>query len=437
MIERKWVKSACTVYSARRFLLYKHMLRLPKYILSRLESQLLSPRFAFLIGEPIFHLMGMRPRKVDLALEVTKKVLIVRLDEIGDVVLTTPFLREFRKNLPRAWITLVVKPSVFNLVELCPYVNEVLTYDWSKKNGSSVWRRHWRALKLSRRHFWKRRFDLAIVPRWDVDYYHASFVAYFSGAPRRVGYSENCTDLKKTYNKGYDELYTDIISETTQQHEVEISLDILRLIGGVAHDDQLELWTEDKDEKYAEHLLAARMNSIDYPIIAMGIGAGSKKRIWPSDRYRELALWLNERYNAIIVLCGSSDDVENASVIENQLGSLIINLIGKTTLLQMAAIMKRCRLYVGNDAGPMHIAAAVGVPIVEISCHPITGSIYHYNSPVRFGPWDVPCRILQPKKTVVPCVNGCEAESPHCILDVTVDNVREAVSSLLAKIGKR
>jgi heptosyltransferase-2 len=167
-------------------MLVEYVKRIAKYILWWPAS----PKVTYFFGEPFFKLMGMRRNKHDLNLAQVEKVLIVRLDEIGDVVMTTPFLRELRRNLPDAWITLVVKPAVYNLVERCPYVNEVLVYDWNTKHRLlKPLQRHWRALQLAWKHLWKRRFDLAILPRWDVDSYHGSFVLYFSGAPWRVGYS--------------------------------------------------------------------------------------------------------------------------------------------------------------------------------------------------------------------------------------------------------
>ena len=94
-------------------------------------AKLVSLRAALLFGEPFFWLLGQRRMKQKMVLSRLSRVLVVRLDGIGDVVLTTPFLRELRRTLPKAWITLVVAPQVYNLVACCPYVNEVLTYNWN------------------------------------------------------------------------------------------------------------------------------------------------------------------------------------------------------------------------------------------------------------------------------------------------------------------
>src|SRR3990172_7058464 len=121
---------------------------------------LASPRLARLVGEPCFRLFGMPRDGGEIDPGCLKRVLVVRLDEIGDVIMTTPFLRELRRLLPDAWITLVVKPAVHNLVERCPYVNEVLTYDWRGSRYVQPLQRRWRALALAYRHFWHRQFDV-------------------------------------------------------------------------------------------------------------------------------------------------------------------------------------------------------------------------------------------------------------------------------------
>lgn len=110
-----------------------------------------------------------------------KNILLIRLDEIGDVVLMTPLLREMRSNYPEADITLIVKPQVYNLVELCPYVNKVMTFDRYEGRFSFILNII-KAFRYAKVFLWKEKYDLVIVPRWDTDYYGASFLAFFQVA---------------------------------------------------------------------------------------------------------------------------------------------------------------------------------------------------------------------------------------------------------------
>src|SRR5271157_5620018 len=142
---------------------------------SRALNAMTTPQLARAVGSPLYFLAGRRAHK-GISLKSARAILVVRLGEIGDTVLTTPFLRELRRNAPGGWITLVVKPEAFNLVELCPYVNEVVTFDWPVSGQAGTLKGHARALALAATRLWKRRFDLALLPRWDVDYYHATYL---------------------------------------------------------------------------------------------------------------------------------------------------------------------------------------------------------------------------------------------------------------------
>lgn len=386
-----------------------------------------SPKLTCLVGDLLLWLIGRQAKEQENNLSRAKHILVVRLDEIGDVVMSTPFLRELRRNLPGAWITLIVKPALYNLVELCPYINEVLTYNWNTNKYLSAFRKNCRALKLARQHLWRRSFDLAIVPRWDVDGYHATFIAYVSGAPWRVGYSENVIDHKRRLNKGFDRLFTHVLHDNRLKHEVEHNLDVIRFLGGQVQDNRLEFWLSEADKAFADQfLMKNRVNPGDL-LISLALGAGAPKRIWPIQRFAQIGLWLRNEYGARILVVGGPGEEVLAEELELKMGSCIVNATSKTTLRQAAALLKRCQLFIGNDAGPMHLAAAVDVPVIEISCHPKNGSPFHPNSPQRFRPWGVFYRVLQPESPQAPCINECASIQPHCILRLTVEQVKQAV----------
>jgi heptosyltransferase-2 len=385
-----------------------------------------------ILGNPFYKLMGENRVQVNMNLLPVERVLVVRLDEIGDVVMTTPFLRELRRIFSTAWITLVVKPTVYNLVELCPYVDEVLTYNWRAGRFFRSLQRHWRALILARKHLWRRRFDLAILPRWDIDYYHGAFLAYCSGAPRRVGYSENVIATKKRLNRGLDRLLTHVLEDNTLKHEVRHNLDVIRFLGGEVENERLELWTNKGDEAFAEEMLRDHDVKPSNLLIGIGPGAGARKREWPLNFFRELGLWLQKRYAARLFIIGGPGEEQLGQELQSKLDFLPINAVGKTTLRQVTALLRHSSLYIGNDAGPMHIAAAVGVPVVELSCHPKCGSPSSANSSLRFGPWGENHTVIQPEAALPPCEDECIADSPHCILGISVEQVKEAIAPLLS-----
>jgi heptosyltransferase-2 len=361
----------------------------------------------------------------------SERILVIRLDEIGDVVLTTPFLRELRREFPEGWITLVVKPMVHNLVSTCPYVDEVLTYRVAAPKVLRPLLRNWRALRLAKQHLWSHKFDLAVLPRWGVDASHGAFLTFLSCAQRRIGYSERVSAVKAKYNRGHDRLFTDVLADGTAKHEVEHNLDLIRYLGGTVQDDVLELWLTDEDREFADGLLRENGLSSKQFTIALTPGAGAARRKWPLDSFAALGTSLIEEFDVRLVIIGGGEDERLGDALQERLGAAVINTAGQTSLRQSAALIERCRLFIGNDTGPMHLAAAVGVPVVEISCHPETGSPLGPNSPLRFGPWGVPHRIVQPVRPVPPCEDGCVSDQAHCILSISVGRVREAVTELL------
>jgi heptosyltransferase-2 len=110
-------------------------------------------------------------------LKQAHNILLIRLDLIGDLILTWPFLRELRRNAPTAWITLVVAEGTEDVVELCPYVNEILTYDTRVARRLSRFQRQYRAIAVALRSFRHRDYDLAIVPRLFADTFHSPYLA--------------------------------------------------------------------------------------------------------------------------------------------------------------------------------------------------------------------------------------------------------------------
>jgi heptosyltransferase-2 len=397
-----------------------------------------SPLSLRLLAEPFFRLKGLRREAVPARLASFRRILVLRTDEIGDFVMTTPFLRELRRNCPESWITLVVKPGVLNLAEACPHVNEVLTFD---PNASSPvrWRRLWRAWRLARRHLWGRRFDAAILPRWDADVNHATYVAYVSGAPCRVGYSENVSAFRRRENRGYDRLLTCALADAAPKHEVERGLEVLRALGGAVADERPEVWLRPEDEAFAEEALRRLRGAAPGPLVVLGLGCREARRRWPAARFTETGRWLVEKRGAcLLVLPGPGEEAE-ADAWRRELHAGRAECIRGTSLRQAAAILKRCRLFIGNNSGHKHLAAAAGTPVIEITEFPRDGDPEHPVAfhPGRFRAWGVPQRVVAPAHTTAPCVGACTAGEPHCILGVSVEQVQEAVRQLWPEVTGR
>jgi lipopolysaccharide heptosyltransferase II len=360
-----------------------------------------------------------------------KRVLVVRLDAVGDGVLNTALLRELRRALPRAWITAVVSPQLYPLLEVCPYLDEVLPFDCAVPFRWRVFLLPWRALHLARSEFWRRHFDLAILPRREFDFSCGAFLVFFSRAFWRFGYTEHVNPRKHRLNPGADTLFTTVIQpQHACQHEVNYNLEVLRALGGEPEDDRTELWTSAEDEAFADAVLGSQ-DSVDRELlIGLAPGSSSWLRRWPAEKFAALVRAVLEVDECRFVVVGGKDEFELGAVITAG-ASNVLNLVGKTTLRQCAAILRRCTVVVANDSGPMHMAAAVGTHVV---------ALYGSTCEHRFGPWknhtivtlDYPCRPCHQGHVIDSC-RTCIFDRPRCLTELPVDRVVAAVRAQLSR----
>ena len=331
-----------------------------------------------------------------------ENILVVRMDGIGDMVLTTPFLRELRRNHPSASITMVTSPVSFELFEFCPYLDEILMYDWQKTQKFPLKRKCDDIQKFVRRNLQNYRYSLAVVPRWGPDSYGASFLAFLSGATRRVAYSEKVEHEKEIFNQNYDSLFTDLLYNRNLKHEVERSLDILLWMHDIVCDTRLELWETKLDRCRIKSILKENVQD-GLRLVAIGISASTDKKKWDMNNYLRLIQSMHGQAFRFVLIGGAEDKALARKLFAS---CEVINLVGELSLRETVALMRHVVLYVGNDTGIMHIAAACGVRIVEIR-----GNDDVIYSTERFHPWGVEYALLQsPNATMCEDVNAISLE---------------------------
>lgn len=363
---------------------------------------------------------------------MVRRVLIIRNDEIGDFVMSSALIREIRRMLPKSYIALVVNGAAASLAERCPYIDKV--HIFVAPRGIPGFRRifrTWYAYRFAGEELAAGDFDLAIVPRWDVDSYGASEMAYFSRARWRVGFSEEVNAAKSVFNHGYNSFFTHVLDGAGVCHEVQRSSAMVRYLGINAAASQLECWTNDADEAFASAQIG-HLAKEGRLLVALSPGAGAPARRWPVAAFLALAQRLQSEGSAAIVLIGSPEERQLGETIASGLAGETIDLIGRTTLPQAAAVLRRCHAFAGNDSGPMHLAAAARIPVVEISCHPLDGDAGSSHSPERFGPWQVSSEVLRPRHRQLPKgEKWYNSVAPPVISDITVDQVVAAVYRVL------
>ncbi len=338
-----------------------------------------------------------------------KRILIVRTDRIGDVVLSTPVIKALRDGFPQAYITMMVSPYAAGVVEGNPYLDEVIVYDKDKEHKS--W---WSSFNFCRE-LSRRKFDLAVILHPTN---RAHLLAFLAGIPRRVG-----------YDKKLGFLLTDKLLHSKQlgeKHEIGYNLDLVRVLGLDPKDCLPFVPIKPEAEAWANQELAAAGIKKTEKILVIHPGASCPSKIWPPDRFAASGDRLIERYGFKAVIISGPKDIGLADDLEKMMKHSALNLAGKTTVEQMASILKRSRLFISNDSGPVHIASALGVPVVSIFGRSQAGL-----SPKRWGPSGSNSRILHREVGCIECLAHNCVKGFACLKAITVEDVMMAVSELL------
>ena len=365
---------------------------------------------------------------VDLA--ACRKILVVRLDFIGDWVLTTPFLANLRRSAPRAEITVVVLTRVFDLARTCGFVDRVIAVEATHAGPVEFFAADRGQLSAFVTDYAGGKFDLALVPRFDIDFNAALRIADGSGARQVVGFSEACTPGRQQANRGDDRYYSAVLLDRSEAHEVEHKLAFLEALGGTVTRRELTLHLDRVDTAEAARFIAQHLGARRF--LAVAPFAAGRKPL-PVERTIALTDRLAVEFAVPVVVIGSPVHADMAEQFVAALDPLTISAVG-VPLGVSAALIRHATAFLGMDSGPAHIAAALHTPAAVIFSHPGSGSPSHVGAPQRFRPWGDPDQVLivQPDAPLAPCVEGCEADEPHCITQLDVDAIYPAIAAFTA-----
>ena len=365
-----------------------------------------------------------------------ENILIVRLDVIGDMIVTSGFIREVRKNFPQARITLVVSPLVHPIVELCPYVNEILTFD--KKNLNEISPQMMKAIiNFCKKNFWQKHFSIAFAPQWGSDNLPGLMMCWLSGARERIGFGnypyESWLGKLQSHETALDNflLTTNIVTPRSAVSEVEKLFYLLEAVELKVNQTHTELWFGEADIFHAWKLLE-NIPSTSKKVL-LGLGAGGVNRKYPVEKYL-VALKELVKKNLTFVIVGGKSELEDAKFIEQNLPSgKVLNLVGQTTLRETEAIISQMDFYLGNDSGVMHMAAAAQVPVLSIYRDALDRDDFlpgAFSECQRFPPWQTKSVILRPERQLEECAKRgpiygwCHVtDRPHCIAQVSPQEI--------------
>ncbi len=337
------------------------------------------------------------------------RILVMKLSAIGDVALITPSLRALRARFPKAHLTVLVGQEGRELLHRCPYLDEVLVFDRSR-NGSP-----WGLFRLGKK---LRAFQVDLV----VDFQNnriSHWLGFLSGAPQRYG----------TAGRRWSFLLTHRVTHPkTAMPPVEHQFRLLELLGIQGASAHLELWTGPSDEERAEEILREAWISETQPLVAIHPGGHPRwlSKRWPPERYAQLIDQLAAIAKVRVVLTGSPQERALGEEIYRATKAKPILAAGLTSLNELAALIRRCQVFVSGDTAPLHIAAGMGTPLV---------ALFGSTEPVRHLPPSPRLKLLKASLPCSPCYHRVcyRAGSGHmeCMKLISVNQVVEAVLSHL------
>lgn len=391
--------------------------------------------------ERLFQQQGFRSNAHD----TVETLLVISLNQTGDNVLMSAFLRELRRNKPQAYIVMVLSPYLQNLMELCPYVNRIVTVKMG--GGTDVRGCLERVGDLCYQELWPIHFDAAIIPQWGDDKLEHRLIAFLSGARNRYNFSDASQALYwglEMEPSEFECLYMthNFVSPVEVVHELQRMLYLLKAMGMEIHNDSAEIWLSSADRLQARLMLASlKEKESDRCLIAIGIGASGKGRCYPVEQYLEVMRALLLDGCDFVVLGGSGEKSEGEYLLKNMPAGRLLNLAGVTSMRETGALLEEADIYLGNDTGVMHMAAALHKPVVAVFREAAIGEDPEkkpgiFSEYCRFKPWQTDSICLRPDRPLddcaeIPSYGWCRYGEAHCIKQVKVADVVEAVRKFI------
>ncbi len=333
-----------------------------------------------------------------------RRLLIVKTSSIGDVIHALPVVQTIKEAAPHLTLGWVVRRRCADILRGNPYIDHL--YVMPDKPSLAELLALRRELRLAR-------YDMALDMQGLL---LSGLITRLSGAPVRVGWDRN--------REGNALFLTDAIvpGKGKQAHEVDLLYGFADALG--VHVLHPEFTPQPYLAADGAAQAAVWLEDLPHPRIALNVGASRAYKRWPVENWTEVALSLTQQSRSVVFV-GDKTDAESVAQITPTLTGGYVDLSGKTTLRELASVLAACDLLVSGDSGPMHLAVAVGTPVVAIfgATHPARHGPYGARNTVLHDP--VPGLVVSGKRPT-------EAEGAACMARITPDAVLEAVTYRLA-----
>ena len=333
-----------------------------------------------------------------------ERILVIKLDHIGDVLLATPVFSNLRRAYPNAELHALTGAWSRVVLEKHPDVNNVVEYNspaFCRTGQPTSLRETFKLYRQLRR----QKYGLIVELRSD---WRTVWFAFLRLTPKRLSRAA----LQVANKLGF--------AQFSGTHETTRNLDVLRQAGIPTSVETAIFSVTTEDKKWASDFLATYQIDGQHPLIAIHPGSPIALKRWLPERYAELADWLIAQKRAQILFVGVKDEIPITTEIQALMRGESINIAGKTTLTQLASILPTCNVFIGNDSGPMHLAAAVGTQTI---------GLYGPGDPTRFGPAGAKCQTIQ-RKSDCPCLGTvCRYGKSGCMSEIQVTDVIQVLET--------
>ena len=348
-----------------------------------------------------------------------QRIALIQPSRIGDIVFSLPTLSALRGTFPRARITWLVDERCRELVEGHPDLDDWLVVPFKELEEAlkkRAWKKMGRTLRRLKKELRSRSFDLSIDLHGLAK---SALLVWMAGARWRIG-SANTTGMKEL--SGF--FSREIPPRPEDRHTVERNLAVIHFLGGSARDPQFKLAISETARSQVREILGPAGRREEDRLVVVHAGAGWLSRRWPAERFAELINTLGRTPGLQVALIGGAEGGSPEGRLFEQLFSLlrvpVLNLVNRLSLKQLMALLAGADLFIGNEAGPLHIATALDRPAV---------AIIGPTRPELTGPFGKRARIVRKAVSCSPCR---ERNCPDltCMKAIEVADVLEAVRSV-------
>jgi len=350
-----------------------------------------------------------------LPVEGFERILIRGTNWIGDVVMTLPAVAAIRKTWPQVKLSVLAKPWVAEVYRLSPDVDEVITFAEPDRHGGILGK--WRLASELR----QGRFDAAILLQNAIE---AAIITWLAGIPIRAGYNSDARGPLLTHSVRRT-------GAIRRVHQIDYYLEMVRALGCLSAGRTVRFKLEGDDADRAAKLMTAFgiHKQADLPLIGISPGAayGPAKQ-WFPERFATVADRLIDLTAGQVILFGSGGDRPSTHAVATKARHALIDVAGKTTLQEAITLMARCNLFLSNDSGLMHVAGALGVPLV---------ALFGSTNPTATSPVGDKSIVIHHPVACGPCLKPICTTDFSCMTLISVEEVYLAARTLLGYPGER